>query len=142
MSVNPYLMFNGSCEEALNYYKKALGAEVTRIMRFKDNPEPPPAGTMPPGIEDKVMHCEFRIGDSVLMATDGCPGGEKATFKGISLTLSLNDVTKAKKVFDTLVADGGQAQMPFNKTFFSPGFGVASDRFGVSWMILTCPPQN
>lgn len=131
MHVQPYLNFNGRCEEALAFYKKALGAEVERLMRFKDNPEP---SMVTPGTEEKVMHASFRVGDSILMASDGrCTGA--TGFQGISLTLNVPDDAAASTKFDAL-ADGGQVQMPLTKTFFSSSFGMVADRFGVLWMII------
>ena len=131
MQVQPYLFFNGRCEEAVEFYRKALGAEVEMLMRFKDSPEP---GMVPPGAGDKVMHTCFRIGETTLMASDGqCQG--RSSFQGFSLSLTVPDVAEADRLF-TALADGGQVQMPLAKTFFSPRFGVVADRFGVSWMIL------
>ncbi len=131
MKVNPYLNFEGRCEEAVSFYKKALGAEVGMLMRVKDAPEAPP---MPPGNEEKVLHCAFRIGESVVMGSDmGCGG--TALFQGFSLSLSVPDEAAAKQRFDAL-ADGGQVRMPLSKTFFSPAFGMVVDRFGISWMVI------
>jgi PhnB protein len=134
MQIEPYLFFDGRCEEALAFYRSKLGAEVTMLMRFKDNPEPQPCDMLPPGWEDKVMHANLRIGDSTLMASDGRCQGQPA-FQGFSLTLSVPDDAEAKRLFDAL-ADGGQVQMPLAPTFFATSFGMVADRFGVSWMIL------
>ncbi len=129
--VQPYLFFDNRCEEALEFYHKALGAEVTALMRFKDSPEPTGC---PPGSENKVMHASFRIGDTTIMASDGrCSG--KPTFDGFSLTISTGSEAEANRLF-TALTDGGQVQMPLTKTFFSPAFGMVADRFGVSWMVL------
>lgn len=134
MKVQPYLNFDGRCEEALEFYRKALGAEVAMLMRFKDCPEPVQPGMHPPGFEDKVMHASFRVGDSTIMASDGrCTGQSK--FQGITLSLLPSTVAEAEKLFAAL-GDGGQVQMPLTKTFFSPCFGMVADRFGVSWMIV------
>lgn len=131
MQVNPYLNFNGRCEEALDFYRSALGAEVTRLMRFKQSPEP---GMVSPGSEDKVMHASFRVGETTVMASDGrCQGSP--IFQGISLSLTVHDDSEAERIFDAL-ADGGQVQMPLTKTFFSSHFGMVADRFGVSWMVI------
>lgn len=131
MRVEPYLNFNGRAEEAFEFYKKAVGAEVTAMMRFKD--APPEAGTTPEAA-NKVMHAVLRIGDAVLMASDGrCTGATK--FEGISLALNAKDEAEAKKFFDALL-EGGQVQMPLGKTFFSPAFGMLADRFGVTWMVV------
>jgi PhnB protein len=131
MQVQPYLFFNGRCEEALEFYRSAVGAEVTALLRFKDCPEP---GTAPPGAEDKVMHSRFRVGDSAIMASDGRCQGEMS-FQGFSLTLEVSSEAEAERLFASL-SDGGQIQMPLTKTFFSPSFGMVADRFGVQWMIL------
>ena len=134
MELQPYLFFDGRCEEALNFYQRALGAEVEMMMRIKDSPEPPQPGVHPPGSENKILHASFRVGDTVLMASDGrCEG--KPVFKGFSLSLQVPTETEANRLFKAL-ADGGQVQMPLTKTFFSPGFGMVADRFGVTWMLM------
>lgn len=134
MHVQPYLFFDGRCEEALAFYRQALGAEVTMLMRFKDSPMPPEPGACAAGAEDKVMHTSFRIGDTTVMASDGrCAG--KPSFQGFSLSLTVPSEAEAERLFAAL-GDGGQVQMPLAKTFFSPRFGMVADRFGVSWMIL------
>ncbi|MEZ5405882.1 MAG: VOC family protein [Verrucomicrobiia bacterium] len=130
--IQPYLFFNGHCEEALEFYKNAVGAKVEMLMRFKDSPEPPPPGMVPPSYENKVMHASFRIGESVVMASDGC--GEGENFKGFSLSLAVPTEAEAKRVFDALTV-GGQVTMPLAKTFWSPCFGMLTDRFGLGWMI-------
>jgi PhnB protein len=137
MQVQPYLFFDGRCEEAVEFYKSALDAEVTMLMRFKDNPEPPDPGMVPPGGGDKVMHTSFRIGDSTIMASDGrCQG--QPSFQGFSLSLTARDDAEAERLFAAL-ADGGQVQMPLAKTFFSSRFGMVADRFGVPWMVVVAP---
>ncbi|QEX16135.1 VOC family protein [Hypericibacter terrae] len=134
MLVQPYLMFDGRCEEAIEFYRRAVGAETTMLMRFKDNPEPTPPGMVPPGSENKVMHAAMKIGDSVVMATDGgCQ--QKAAFEGFSLTLTVPTEAEADKRFNAL-AEGGQVRMPLTKTFFSPRFGMLQDKFGVGWMVI------
>ena len=134
MQVQPYLFFDGRCEEAVEFYKKALDAKVEMLMRWKDSPEPPQPGMCPPNSENKVMHASFRIGDTTVMASDGqCQG--KPSFQGFSLSLTAPNEAEADRLFAAL-ADGGQEQMPLTKTFFSPRFGMAADRFGVSWMIV------
>jgi PhnB protein len=134
MHIQPYLFFDGRCEEAVDFYRKVLGAEVSMLMRFKDSPEPPAPGMVPAGAENKVMHASFRIGDTTVMASDGrCLG--KPTFQGFSLSLTVADDATAERVFAAL-RDGGQVQMPLAKTFFSSRFGMVADRFGVSWMII------
>ncbi len=131
MQVQPYLNFNGHCEEALAFYGKALGAKIERLMRFKDSPDP---SMVSPGSENKVMHSSFRVGDAVVLASDGRCQGE-ANFQGISLTLTVPDEAEAERRFGAL-SDGGQVQMPLTKTFFSPRFGMVADRFGVTWIVL------
>jgi PhnB protein len=135
MHIQPYLVFDGRCEEAAEFYRKALGAEVMMLLRFKDHPEPDPASKAPPGSGEKVMHMQLRIGESVILASDGrCLG--KPNFQGISLTLTVGDDAEAERRFNAL-ADGGQMQMPLAKTFFASRFGMVTDRFGASWMVLT-----
>src|SRR5687767_15737829 len=137
MEVQPYLFFDGRCEEALDFYRKTLGAELKELMRFKDSPEPMPPGMIPPGAENKVMHAAVRIGDSTVMASDGrCMG--KPNFQGVALTLTMPDDGEAERVFAAL-SDGGQVQMPMSKTFFSSRFGMVGDRFGVGWMVIVAP---
>jgi PhnB protein len=132
MAIEPYLFFNGRCEEAVEFYKKALGAEVLMLMRYKESPEPPPPGRVPAGWENKIMHASLRIGNTSVMASDGCSEG--INFQGFSLSLSVANEAEAKRFF-TALADGGQVQMPLGKTFWSPCFGMVADRFGVGWMI-------
>ena len=135
MQVQPYLFFDGRAEEAAEFYKKAVGAEVTMLMRFKECPEPAQPGTMPPGSEEKVMHMSLRIGEATVMASDGnCQG--KANFQGFALSLTAADEAEAERLFAAL-GDGGQVRMPLTKTFFSPRFGMVADRFGVTWMVIT-----
>jgi PhnB protein len=133
-AVQPYLFFDGRCEEALDFYRRALGAEVTSILRWKDCPDPPPPGMIPEGSGDKVMHASFTVRGTTLLASDGDCGGTPQ-FKGISLTLNAPGVAEADRAFAAL-ADGGLVQMPMGRTFFSPHFGMVQDRFGVSWMII------
>ena len=134
MQIQPYLTFEGRCEEALEFYKKALGAEVTALMRFKDSPDP---GMCAPGAGDKVMHSAFRIGDSTVMASDGRCVGNPA-FQGFALSINARNGAEAERLFAAL-AEGGQVQMPLGKTFFSPSFGMVADRFGVAWMVIVLP---
>jgi PhnB protein len=130
--IQPYLFFFCLCEEALTFYRTALGAEVGMLMRYKDSPEPPPAAIFQAGFENKVMHCAFRIGDVTLMASDGCQEG--SAFSGFSLSLSLPTIAEAQSAFHAL-AEGGEIQMPLSKTFWCPCFGMVTDRFGISWMV-------
>ena len=134
MIVQAYLSFDGRCEEAVEFYRRALGAEVTMLMRFKESPDAPPPGMVPPGAENKVMHASLRIGETVVMASDGrCVG--KPSFQGFCLSISVANEAEANRVFAAL-ADGGEVQMPLGKTFFSTRFGMVADRFGVSWMVI------
>ena len=134
MQIDPYLMFDGRCEEAIEFYRRALGAEVTMMMRFKDNPSPE---HNPPGSGEKVMHANLRIGDSTVLCSDGnCKG--KPKFEGVSLSLTVKDAAEAEKRFKAL-GEGGQVQMPLAKTFFSASFGMVADKFGVSWMVYVKP---
>jgi PhnB protein len=137
MPVTPYLFFDGRCEEAIEFYRTKLGAEVTMLTRFEDAPEPHQPGMIPPGGENKVMHASLRIGDSAVLASDGrCQG--KPEFKGFALSLTAASDADAERLFAAL-GDGGQVQMPLTKTFFSSGFGMVADRFGVSWMVYVAP---
>lgn len=136
--VQPYLFFDGRCEEAIEFYKGALGAKVDMLMRFKDSPEPVPPGMCPPGSDDKVMHAALRIGNTVVMASDGMAGG-KPEFKGFSLSVNAANEAEADKVFDAL-GKGGKVTLPLGKTFYSPRFGMVTDKFGVGWMVIV--PQK
>lgn len=134
MRLQPYLFFDGRCEEAVDFYRSRIGAEVTTLMRFKDSPEPPAPGMVLPGSENKVMHMSFRVGDTIVMASDGrCLG--RPNFQGFSLSLTVSDTAEAERLFAALGL-GGQVQMPLTKTFFSARFGMVADRFGISWMII------
>lgn len=135
MSVQPYLFFNGRCEEALGFYQRVLGAEVEHLMRFRESPEQPPEGMLPPGSEDKVMHASLRIGGSVVMASDGCEMTERPAFGGFSLAHTVADAAAAERVFGAL-SEGGKVEMPLGPTFFASQFGIVTDRFGVSWMVM------
>ena len=137
MLVQPYLFFEGRCEEAVEFYGRALGAKVEMLMRNKDSPEPHPPGMLPPGSGDKVMHVSFRIGDTVVMGSDGTCSG-KPSFQGFSLSLSARDDAEADRMFAAL-SDGGQVRLPLGKTFFSSRFGMLADRFGVAWMVIVAP---
>ena len=130
--VQPYLFFGGRCEEALEFYRTALGAQVDFMMRYKESPEPMPPGMLPPGFENKVMHATFRIAENILMASDGSHEGAK--FDGFSLSLAVPAEAEAKRAFAALSA-GGQVKMPLTKTFWSPCFGMLTDRFGIGWMV-------
>jgi len=136
MQIQPYLFFDGRCDEALEFYKKALGAKVEMLMRFKDSP-PSEQARMKPGLENKVMHATVQIGDSVVLASDGhCE--QKMKFQGFGLSLTVANEAEADRFF-TALTDGGQIQMPLAKTFFSARFGMVADRFGVLWMVYVKP---
>ena len=133
--IQPYLFFDGRCDEAVEFYRRAVGAEVVGLMRYKDSPDP---GSVPPGGADKVMHASLKVGDATVMASDGhCQGAP--TFQGFALSLTVPTEAEAERLFGAL-GDGGQVQMPLGKTFFSPRFGMLADRFGVSWMVLVAQP--
>lgn len=133
MHIQPYLFFEGRCQEAFDFYRRALGAAVTMLLRYKESPEPP-ACPLPPGAEEKILHSSFHIGDSTVHASDGLCQGQPS-FQGFSLSLSAPNETEANRLFAAL-AEGGQVQMPLGKTFFSPCFGMVTDRFGVAWMVI------
>ncbi|MEI8150876.1 MAG: VOC family protein [Hyphomicrobiales bacterium] len=138
MHVQAYLFLDGRCEEAIEFYKKTLGAKVEMMMRFKECPDPMPPEMCPPGSENKILHSCLRIGDTAVMASDGMARG-KPEFKGFSLSVSAKDEADADRLFNAL-ADGGKVEMPLGKTFFSPRFGMLADRFGVGWMVIVEPP--
>lgn len=134
MQVQSYLNFDGRCEEALEFYKKSVGATVNCMMRFSESPEPCDPNMVPPGSEHKVMHASFTVGETELMASD-CNSQGQPKFQGVSLALTASSVAESERLFAAL-GDGGQVQMPMTKTFFSPSFGMVADKFGVSWMVL------
>ncbi len=133
MEIQPYLFLDGRCEEAIEFYRSAIGAKNIRLVRFKDNPEPNP-GMTPPGSENKIMHAAIEIGKSTLLLSDGrCTG--KPKLDGFALSLSADTEADADRLFNAL-AQGGKIQMPLGKTFFSPRFGMVADQFGVMWMVI------
>jgi len=135
MRVEPYLFFNGRTEEALDFYRDAIGAKTEMLMRNKDAPEPPQG--VPPGSGDQVLHAAFRVGESILLASDGpVPGG----FNGFALSLYAKDDADAQRKFDALAA-GGEVRMPLSETFFATRFGMLTDRFGVGWMVINPKPM-
>ena len=138
-TIQPYLFFGGRCEEAINFYGKTLGAEVEMLMRHRDSPEPPPPGMLQAGFEDKVMHATIRIGGAVLMASDGC--NDKSRFDGFRLSLALPTEADANRAFAGL-SEGGEVQMQLSRTFWSPCFGMVTDRFGVGWMVTVAAEQS
>ncbi|HEX3860469.1 MAG TPA: VOC family protein [Stellaceae bacterium] len=128
--LNPYLFFDGQCEEAIEFYRQAVGADLVMLLRWKDSPDP---NMSMPGKEEKIMHARFRIGDSIILASDGrCEG--KPDFQGFALSLTAPDIAAAERMF-AAISEGGHVQMPMTKTFFSPSFGMVADKFGVSWMV-------
>jgi len=138
-AITPYLFFGGRCDEAINFYRQALGAEVEMLMRYDESPEPPPPGMLQPGFEKKVMHASLRVRGVPLMASDGC--NDQSRFEGFQLSLSVPTEADARRAFDALAA-GGTVQMPLTKTFWSPCFGMATDKFGVAWMVMVPGPVN
>jgi PhnB protein len=140
MQVQPYLMFNGRAEEAAEFYRDKLGAKIVFMMRFSEGPQQNLPGMVPPGSEQKIMHLTLKIGDATVMGSDGnCTGATE--FKGFSLSLDAPDEEVAARLFAAL-ADGGTVQMPLTKTFFSPCFGMVTDKFGLSWMVMVEPAET
>ena len=138
--VQPYLFFGGRCEEALAFYRKALDAQIDMVSKYSDSPEPAPPGMLAPGYENKVMHCQFRVGGSTIMASDGCREDDK-TGAGFKLALSVATEAEADRAFAVL-ADGGNVTMPLSKTFWSQKFGMVTDRFGIEWMVNVAGEQS
>ena len=134
MHVQPYLFFEGRCEEAIEFYKKSLGATVNMLMRYKDGPPPPPDQNCAPPNPNAVMHANIRVGDSEVNCSDGQASG-KQNFQGFGLALTVASTDDAQQKFGAL-SDGGRVLMPLAKTFFSPSFGMVADKFGVMWMVL------
>lgn len=141
MQIQPYLYFSGSCGDAIAYYRATLGAEELFRMRFADAPPDPQRPPTPPELADKVMHATLRIGQSTLMMSDGGCMTQNNTFAGFSLSLTGDDLPSAERHFNALAKDG-KVTMPFQKTFWSPGFGVLTDRFGVTWMVTAPLPEH
>lgn len=138
--IEPYLFFNGRCEEAIEFYKKAIGAQVLMMMRHKDSPDAPPPGMLQPGFEEKVMHVTMRVGQTNVMASDGCGPG-KLAFEGFSLSLAVETEAEADRYFAAL-SEGGEVRMPLVKTFWSPKFGMLADKFGIGWMVSVISEQH
>ncbi len=138
-TVCPYLFFSGRCAEALDFYTQAIGAQVEMVMRFEDSPEPTPPEMLPPGYEKKVMHAEFRIGETRLFASDGCDIG--TPISGFSLALSPATVEETHRAFEAL-AEGGTVTLPLCKTFWSECYGMLTDRFGLNWMLMVAAPPE
>ena len=131
MNLQPYVFFDGRCDEALEFYKTAIGAEAETLMRFKDAPD---QSMVSPGSTNKVMHAQVRVGDATILMSDGRNQG-KPTFQGFALTITAANEAEADKLFGALAA-GGTVTMPMAKTFFSPRFGMLTDKFGVGWMVI------
>ena len=140
MKVEPYLFFNGRCEEAMAFYKEAIGAEVTFQMRMNEAPDPPPPGAIPEGFGNKIMHANLRIGSTMLMVSDG-NSNMQPTFNGFTLSLSVDNAAEADRTFNALQQGGGKVRMPLGKTFWSPAFGMLEDKFGVGWMVMADSPD-
>ena len=136
-TIQPYLFFRGRCEEAINYYKDKIGAEVLMMMRFKENPDQPHDDKVSHELDDKIMHASLRIAGASVMLSDGMKTGP-LDFQCMSLSLAVKSEAEADRLFDALAADG-TVQMPMGKTFFAPRFGAVADKFGVSWMIIVEP---
>jgi PhnB protein len=134
MKLEPYVFFNGRCDEAIAFYKEALGAEVTFLMRTNESPDPIPPGALPAGFENKVMHATLNIGGSSLMVSDG-NSTEPSGFKGFRLSLGLDTTEEAERIFNALLP-GGNVIVPLGKTFWSPAFGMLDDKFGMGWMVI------
>lgn len=130
--LQPYLFFGGRCEEAVRFYERVLGAKVEMMMKFSDSPDAPPPGMIAPGFEHKVMHSSLSIGDSVLMCSDG--SNEQETSRNVSLSLSCRSNDEVDELYARL-SDGGKQDMPPGKTFWSPYFGMLTDKFGIGWML-------
>lgn len=139
-TITPYLFFGGRCEEAIKFYQQSVGAEVVMLMRHKDSPDPHPPGMLQPGFENKVMHATINVQGALLMASDGC-SEEDSKFHGFRLALAFPTEAGAQKAFAAL-SEGGEVMMPLTKTFWSPCFGMLTDRFGLGWMITVATPPN
>ena len=137
--VQPYLFFGGRCDEAIEFYQKALGAQVEMLMRFNESPDPMPPGMLAEGFEKKVMHSSFKVGEMILMASDGCAPGDGG-FDGFRLALTVPTEADADRFFNAL-AEGGKVDMPLAKTFWSPRYGMVTDRFGLGWMVMVPGPM-
>ncbi len=133
MRVEPYLMFSGRCAEAIAFYNQAIGAQTTMVMRFDESPDKNHPMPLPPNWDKKIMHCSFKVGDTLVMASDGM-SAEPVSFAGVTLSITADSEAEAKRFFDAL-SQGGKVFMPLGKTFWSPCFGMTSDKFGVSWMV-------
>ena len=138
-TITPYLFFAGRCDEAINFYRDTLGAQVDMIMRFNESPDPVPAGMLQAGFENKVMHASFRVGASTMIASDGC--GDKSKFDGFRIALAVATEAEAHHAFNALAEDG-TIDMPLCKTFWSPCYGMVTDKFNVGWMVMVPGPSG
>ncbi|GDY14650.1 hypothetical protein LBMAG53_35280 [Planctomycetota bacterium] len=138
-TVQSYLFFNGRCDEALAFYTTAVQAKVSTVLRWNESPETLPPGLLKPGFETKVMHCEFKVGGTTVLASDGC--GEDTRFQGFRLALTVPTEAAADLAF-TALADGGRIDLPLAKTFWSPRYGMVTDRFGIGWMVMVIAQQQ
>lgn len=132
-TISTYLFFSGRCDEALQFYTQALGAKIEMVMRFNESPDPVPEGMLQAGFENKIMHASFHIGETRVMASDGCDDNSK--FDGFRMVFTTSSEAEAHKAFNAL-ADGGNVQMPLSKTFWSPCYGMVTDKFNVGWMVM------
>jgi PhnB protein len=139
-SFQPYVFFRGRCAEAIAYYKKTLGAEEVMAVRFKDSPEKPPAGSMPPGMDDRIMHATLRIAGAELMMSDGMRSGP-TDFDCVSLSLTVPNEADVDRIVNALAKDGKVGMQP-GSTFFAKRFGSVIDKFGVNWMVLVPQPHE
>ncbi|MCA9085136.1 MAG: VOC family protein [Planctomycetaceae bacterium] len=137
-AITPYLFFSGRCEEAIEFYRSRLGAEVEMVMRFHESPDPVPEGMLQEGFENKVMHASLRIKGVPLMMSDSC--NSQAQFDGFRLALTVHSEKEAQEAFEAL-ADGGSVDMPLGKTFWSPCYGMVTDRFNLGWMVMVPGPM-
>jgi PhnB protein len=130
MQLNPYLTFNGQCEEAFRFYEKVLGGKIEAMMPHEGSPM---EQHVPPKWRSKIMHARLRLGDEVLMGSDA-PPDRYQPMQGFSVTLGIQDPAEAERVFHAL-SERGTVQMPIEKTFWALRFGMLVDQFGTPWMI-------
>jgi len=130
MQLNPYLLFNGTCEEAFKFYEKCLGGKIEAMMTHAGTPM---ESHTPREWLNKILHARMSVDGQVLMASDAPPGHYKEP-QGFSVSLSMKSTVDGERIFNAL-GEGGKVGMPFQKTFWSPGFGMVTDRFGIPWMV-------
>ncbi len=136
-TIQPYLFFAGQCDRAIEFYRTAIGARVEMLMRYNESPDPTPPGMLQPGFENKIMHATLTVGGAIIMVSDGCD--DKSRFDGFRLSLALPTEADAQRAF-TALSEGGTVEFPIGKTFWSPCFGMVTDRFGVGWMVTVHAP--